>query len=568
MRRPALPSDTAAMSVAWRGWAGVAWAVASVAGALAGAGCGHGAAPQPGAAGDTRERTAAELAGIDAAEPAVTAAIGVAAEPATAAEPVPEPPPPEPAEHGVSGLAQALPPVSRRPSGQVEQQWRAIKKTRDLVAQAERLDQTRLDAVGCEGLVDFRALTEGRASGFAYRDDVRGRSWVHPALARALVTANAALRAELPTAVVTVGDIAQPGCGQLSHGALVREHRGAEAVALMNRARLMYGVPTVRQWRTAADWPSELVRFAGPNEPILEESVLVAQASEGAPGEDGWAVRAVTRRYRRLADADATTEQDLDEVSRRLMKEGVLVREREVLHWDPELGDQRLWLQHWVSPDEGRQMLALSRARQRQRLKLETLVEVRLSRWQAGKPDSFPNELRWVAERQRMPEAAEAPAEVEAQMGAGVRWQRWEMVYEAGHQTHLAGRDADLSFVTTGNADHFAVNLDAIDAAATWRWFELLDEAAREAGAPIERILVDVSVKRVLKARLPKKVQRSKLWRNKLRLASGHDAHHHVRVSAADAKTPDEIAGHLAVIDEVLGARAAEGPRVAAPPQP
>src|SRR5690606_24130709 len=121
---------------------------------------------------------------------------------------------------------------------------------------------------------------------------------------------------------------------------------------------------------------------------------------------------AIVRRYRRLLDADADTRRDLDEISQRLMKDGILIRAREVAHWDAERGEHTVWLQHWVSPDEGRQMVALSRKPQKRRLDLDALVEVRLSRWQPGKPDSFPSELRWVSDRAAPPadEGGAAPA--------------------------------------------------------------------------------------------------------------------------------------------------------------
>ena len=100
---------------------------------------------------------------------------------------------------------------------------------------------------------------------------------------------------------------------------------------------------------------------------------------------------------------------------------------------------------------------------------------------------------------------------------------------EAGHITHLSGIDADLSYVTTGNARHFAVDLGAMDVPATWRWFTLLDETARTLGTPIEVILVDPAIRRHLLANLPKSVKKTRTWRL-IGLSPGHDGHHHLRL--------------------------------------
>jgi len=111
-------------------------------------------------------------------------------------------------------------------------------------------------------------------------------------------------------------------------------------------------------------------------------------------------------------------------------------------------------------------------------------------------------------------------------------WRRYTSLYEAGHITHLAGRDADISFVTHDNRSHFAVDIGNIDAIATWHWFEALAAAARETGTEVEKILVDRSVIQHLKAELPQAALATKLFKAVIKRAPGHNAHHHLRLLA------------------------------------
>jgi len=87
-----------------------------------------------------------------------------------------------------------------------------------------------------------------------------------------------------------------------------------------------------------------------------------------------------------------------------------------------------------------------------------------------------------------------------------------------------------------------------MDVPATWRWFELLVTVADELGSPVEMILVDPSVKRHLAAHLPRRALKTALWTRIIRLAGGHDGHHHLRILAADARA--ETAARRVVVPE------------------
>ncbi len=442
------------------------------------------------------------------------------------------PPPPKPspeslAEQGLSGLLMAVPPLRWRSSVEVERAWRSCKSAPSLSGQLAEIRRQKLPTTGCSGLVDFRRL--GVEAPFRYRDDVRGRSWATPTLARIIVGAYTKLREEFPEVTLTLGDIAQPGCGQLEHGTLVRYVTDAPdddaATHLMNQARYVGGFPTVRSIHRAFHFHGEHGRFETQDEPVLVETRVLAHewvaAEPGSADDVGERLRlkTETRRYHAMELPDARRVDRMIDVVEALQRRGEEVRSRRVADWDSERGDERLWEQHWIAPDRKRQVITWSKRKLRRgrAVRERDLIQVRLARWQPRKPGSLPHEIRWLRSADPL---------------TGERlWQRWLMLYEAGHQTHLAGRDADISYVTRDNTSHFAKGIQAIDVPKTLRWFALLDEAALDAGVEIDRILIDPRVKRYMRRKLSKKQQRSRVFRKLIRLAGGHDAHHHIRIS-------------------------------------
>jgi hypothetical protein len=396
---------------------------------------------------------------------------------------------------------------------EAEVAWQHVKSLKDPVAQAKDVAKGKLDRTVCRDLTDFRALPAALTAGFSYRDWVRGRSWMRPAVANVLVRAMARLREAYPGATLTVGDASQPGCGPVTHGTLVHHLAGPAALAVLSHATLEAGLPVAVEAKTATDFPAELDRFWTPENLVRVEHRVLGQL--GVWGEAGWAIRVATRRY--LRPGSQTPEEWTKEYGRvaRLVQRGRMVSAERARSWDPELGLHEVWAQRFVDATSGRQALVLSSKKLARRLLPEALLSVRLGGWQPEKPESFRREDLW---RPHL-EADGTPV-----------WERWQLMHEAGHQTHIAGRDVDLSFVTAQNQNHFAVDLAAMDVAATWRWFEALVEAGEALGTPVDRILVDRKVKRHLEQNLGKAALRSPVWR-RLVVVSGHDAHHHLRIA-------------------------------------
>jgi murein endopeptidase len=437
------------------------------------------------------------------------------------------PPPPLPVEHGTSGLLQAVKATLWRPAMVVENAWNALKKIPDQELVHDELRRSKLDVVACRGLINFRALSPEKIPPFGYRDHTRDRSWVRPTVARVLIEGLEKLRSEFPDVTLSIGDLSQPGCGQLSHGRLVRyladsDDKGpiqgppsheklGPATQLLNATQLQWGAPIAQDLVLASDLGVEANRLETPNEHVLIEHHVLSQG-EGLSGE--LYLKVATQRFRPLLVTDGEAAKRMLRDVRFMIKHGTLVDTRKVIDWRAKESG-KLWLYHWVHPETKRQVRLLSHVKIKKRIRPSTVVEIRTSRWQNKKPNSFPGQIRWFP----------SPLKDSTQ----VQWSGWRQLYEAGHQTHLAGRDADLSYVTKSNQNHFAVALDSIDLEKSWRWFEILDEVSRALKARVDRILVAPSVWRLFKAAFGKKHKRSRVWRL-LRRVGGHDAHHHVRI--------------------------------------
>lgn len=414
--------------------------------------------------------------------------------------------------------------------GQAESAWAAIGQLDAPADQAKAIAQSGVRGLVCRDLVDFRGLAQAIASPFEFRDDTRGRSWARPALARVLVRAQARFAAEFPSARLTVGDIAQPGCGQLAYGTLVRQFGGDSASTtarqLVRAARRVLGEPMVLQWATAADFPSESERFDAPTDRVLVETRILGVADPSVP-EPAGQLRIATRRFVQVAPpkkARAASRQiaRMQATVERLLAHGELVRHQAVRTWDASRGQEVVgWLQQRVDKRKGLQLHWIGARAIVGAPDWNSLVEARLSAWKPGKPESFAGETRWRPLRD--------PS------GAVAGWDHWKMLHEAGHMSHAGGRDADLGFVTVDNRGMSHVRLKKLDVAATYRWMEILTETAQQLGSPVEGIFVGKHVRHFMNKRLSKEHRQSELWQHVVQVVPGHDAHHHVRLSMPTA---------------------------------
>jgi hypothetical protein len=152
----------------------------------------------------------------------------------------------------------------------VQRLWERIKDLGALKSQLVAIRDRNAHAQVCEGLVDLRSLTApgGPLAGLGFRDHYRDRGWARPTLARVLAVARERLRREFPGRELTVGDVAQPGCGQIVHVVVIRLLEGAAAEAWLAAARPHAGALTSVRMARAADFPLEAHRFADPGQRI------------------------------------------------------------------------------------------------------------------------------------------------------------------------------------------------------------------------------------------------------------------------------------------------------------
>jgi murein endopeptidase len=418
--------------------------------------------------------------------------------------------------------------------------------------QAVAIASRKLSAMRCTDLVDARELSaKGKLDSFDFRDNVRGRGWGRPTLMLLLSEAMKRFSAEMRKeglkvdGLITIGDISQPGCGQLAHGVLVQEVSGKAGDELLAKAEPVDGELLVRDILRASDFPWEADRFGPPAERVLVLTRILGVREEG-PSK---LVRVAKSRHRELS---APSPEDVGafakEVAALASEPAASVEKtsRRIARKDGAGAVEAVWVSHHIAPQKKRQVVLVTRKKPGRRIDWGDIVEVRLANWQDKKPGSFPEEVRWEAQprtevtvstvdakTKRPPKATPVPP-------TRVEWVRWQLLNEAGHISHISGVDADLSYVTRGNVRHFAVDLPMMDAPRTFRWFEILDETARELGTPVETILIDPKVRQHLRANLPMKgrdgKQKSRVWKL-LALSGGHDAHHHVRiVEASPAK--------------------------------
>jgi len=429
-----------------------------------------------------------------------------------------------------------IPRLERTSAREAQAAWMAVKGISGAGPQVEAVAKKGLLRKACDDLVDLRELADsGVLKGFGFRDNVRGRSWARPTLALVLSEAMQRFQAEYPGRSVAIGDVSQPGCGQLAHGVLVQEVSGAAAEKLIAAARLELSERIVVEVKQAKDFPWEADRFGPPAEKVLVTTRLVAQKGTG----DALEVRVARTRHRELP-APTSDETQAFEASLGAVIHGTRVAQRKVESEDAAGVKSSLWLTHFVLPDAKKQAVVITRKRPGKRLDWADVSEVRLSAWQDKKPGSFPDEVRWVVASVTptppVPGKQSKKKVAPVTLIAAVRFDRWALLYEAGHITHLSGIDADLSYVMVGDKGQFAVDLPGIDVPATLRWFEILEATGRNLSTPVDAILVDGTVKRHFEKTLPKtgpvslaQQKKTKSWRL-IALVGGHDGHHHLRI--------------------------------------
>jgi len=410
-------------------------------------------------------------------------------------------------EQSVSGILQTVQPIVWHSAEMINEQWATLKSISDPKKQLSAIRQSTILTSACDSLIDFRKLTEERKLPIRWRDQHRGRTWMDPTTATTLLYALESFNDNHPGYTLTLGDMAQAGCGQLEYGTLISHVEDTEteeaATELLNQARLHGGTPVV-QTIIGSSRPRKMVEKTLLGHSFNDQGLMTLRVATRTYRRQGVGPNGRARHRVRMWD------KQLDTIN--------AIETKRVITTLESGRSKRLWYQHWVSQELEKQVIVLSSRRlnvqQPLSEQLAHIDEMRFSRWDIKKPLSFKAERRWVRRK-----------------GArSSRWESWALVHEAGHQTHTSGRDVDISYVTKSNYRHFNGSWKAIDSQRTWKWFEILVQAAQEVGGHVEKILVGPRIHRILKRRLPKKVRNTHLFRKVLKRVDGHDAHHHLRL--------------------------------------
>lgn len=412
--------------------------------------------------------------------------------------------------------ASVLAPIAWHTPEDVEAAWRKIRLMPGSGARVAAIADQGLEHWACSGLVDLQALDAAQDAGLAWKDRVRGRGWSQPALARALIVAHAAWHRAHPTLALAVGDVAQAGCGQVDPGVLTRLVGGDEATQLLARATPEGGALVLRETLSAQALADDPSRFSTPLEQVLLERRIIA--ADPMPAHT---VLVQIRRYRALAVPAPAALAELESIVVRTASRAELATTTE---WrDPD--GTRVRRRHWIDRASARQVVVVSTGDD-PTLRLDDVRDVRIGPWAPGRPGAFPSETRWLA--QPGPQAPEA---------ASTRtWQAWQLLEEGAHATHMAGRDADLSYPIADPKRRFTDAVDLVDLPATWEWFETLTTTASALGTPIDAIMVGPRTYARILRELPK-ARQSPLIRDRIvRVIRDHDDHQHVRITPTTAK--------------------------------
>ena len=423
----------------------------------------------------------------------------------------------------VALVALAAPPkppvLVERGGATLQAQWSAIKDIAEPFEQVKQIAEKTLDRARCTGTVELMELLRTTDLPLRLRDTVRWRTSASPEMAALMAAALQELRGKHPDAVVTMGDVAQPGCGQIRYGTLVKLHDKKETAAFVAEARWAFGALTTFVAEDRDAYMDEWPRFHETLGPVWVERRLTAQ-SKGGEG------RVETRRFgagRRLGP---------DSIHRLMKRTRERLRDRRHVTWDTVLHDmgagpvkvrraqwahagKSRWMELILAPRQGHKARRRKK-RRKGRYQPIDILRIREASLDMRKPTS-----RKMEERYRFFHDGEA----------GVHITRHMLRYEAHHSSHLAGYDADLSYITYNNASHFAPDPSSIDAVRTWAWMKALHNQSKALKIPLLALFVDRSILNVLKdANVASR--RDPTWR-KLRRSSGHDSHVHVRVGRA-----------------------------------
>jgi hypothetical protein len=399
------------------------------------------------------------------------------------------------------------PTLFTRSSLAIEHQWKAVKRVKEHKKRRELIAHKKLERQYCIDVLDAAEWLRRSTLALQLRDTTRYRTAIRPEMVATLLAALRIFGVSDPNKRLSLGDVSQPGCGQIRYGTLVRFVAQNARKEFQKQATFRWG-----KWQWSRPFsPNEFIdeypRFAHLYGPIWVEDVLTGETTDGT-------ARVERRRFFGGAIVDDRTRHKL------LLRVRRRMQNRGRLEWD--------WVRHagkdgkirrhrrvrWTNTEHSYWMEAIWRHRARRRATAWTLLRVREANIDASKPGSRRDERRYL---------------FNLDGEAGVQVRKFGLLYEAHHSSHLGGLDADISYVTKSNGGHFDTN-EALDAAATWRWLNAIHEGSQKVGVRIKALFVDSKIMSMLR-NVPQAKAALPIWR-KLKRSPGHDSHVHLRLAS------------------------------------
>ena len=409
-------------------------------------------------------------------------------------------------------LALSAPPgplrLSPKSAAVVQSGWEYVKEVKTLSDQEARIDERHLNAAYCDDTLSAGELIQAAALPYELRDLVRLRHEARPEMIALLLRAMDNLRRVEPRATITIGDIAQAGCGQIRYGAIVSFETFPTA-GVPAAARIEFGLTTELIPHEPEDFLDEFPRYADSLGPVWMERTVTGATPDGR-------LRIESRRF------EGSERLGPDSVDRLLQRATQRFRSKEtawdiVVHTLPDGRVATVRRGTWHSDTDGRwSEIVLAPGRASYPLRAERVLRIREAMLDAGKPTSLKFEERYLFDDDGE---------------SGSRVTRFLLEYEAHHASHLGGLDADLSYVTHGNIAHFMPSLALLDRRGSWRWMKALHAASEDLGIPLKALFVDGVILRALKS-VDEAGKRDPTWK-KIHRAPGHDSHVHVRIGSS-----------------------------------
>lgn len=392
---------------------------------------------------------------------------------------------------------------------ETEKAWAHAKSLKSTSAQFLHVEQNRTYNKMSFEVAPLTNLGSIFFNNLLRRDTFRDRFYASPELTSLLERALPRFRKELPQSALMIGDISQPGAGLLAYGTTVRLYRDTLLRNDLTQfiARASRRDDTLISQRVVD--PKEAFQMERHRWAEVEGPILVEEKLTGLGVHKGEKVgRVEMRRFYRSGELmDGELKKWWKKHVRRMSR-----RSQIEAKWVVR-GQEKIWRVRWVYRNQF--VEGEFRDRFRGKPRLRNLLHLRKGKLDRKKPGALQREGRYYFS---------LGPDGEKKLIA------WRQLYEAGHISHINGRDADISYIMKNEDLLFSRSVGHLDVPKTRKWLTTLYDSSIEAGVQLDTLLVDRKVKRRLMRGMPEEMSSHPVW-GLLSVSKGHDSHVHIRVA-------------------------------------